>query len=105
MPLAVGLGAAALGGVGVKAYKSHKENSDFDDANEDSFTNGNRFWSDEEPNTIHTEQNELSGEDLLKEQITAPSYEAMSNGNNDTWSIEDDSQNGGSENQTFDLLS
>lgn len=57
MPLAVGLGAAALGGVGVKAYKSHKENSDFDDANEDSFTNGNRFWSDEEPNTIHTEQN------------------------------------------------
>lgn len=105
VPLAVGLGAAALGGVGVKAYKSHKENSDFDDANEDSFTNGNRFWSDEEPNTIHTEQNELSGEDLLNEQTTAPSYEAMSNGNNDTWSIEDDSQNGGSDNQTFDLLS
>jgi len=105
VPLAVGLGAAALGGVGVKAYKSHKENSDFDDANEDSFTNGNRFWSDEEPNTIHTEQNELSGEDLLKEQATAPSYEAMLNGNNDTWSIEDDSQNDGSDNQTFDLLS
>lgn len=105
VPLAVGLGAAALGGVGVKAYKSHKENSDFDDVNEDSFTNGNRFWSDEEPNTIHTEQNELSGEDLLKEQTTAPSYEAMSNGNNDTWSIEDDSQDGSSDNQTLDLLS
>ena len=31
IPIAVGLGAAVAGGVGVKAYKNHKQNSEFDD--------------------------------------------------------------------------
>lgn len=105
VPLAVGLGAAVAGGVGVKAYKNHKENSQFDDTNEDSFTNGNRFWSEDDPSVINSEQNELSGEDLLKEQTTSPSYSAISNGNNDTWSIDENSQNSGDDNSTFDLLS
>lgn len=105
VPLAVGLGAAVTGGVGVKAYKNHKENSQFDDTNEDSFTNGNRFWSEDAPSVINTEQNELSGEELLKEQATSPSYSAISNGNNDTWSIDENSQNSGADNSTFDLLS
>lgn len=88
IPLAIGLGAAVAGGVGVKMYKDHKNNSEFDDANEDSFTNGNRFWSEDDPNVINSEQNELSSDNLFQEAISSPSYEAMSNGG-DSWSMDE----------------
>ena len=110
IPLAVGLGAAVAGAVGVKAYKDHKENSSFNDTNEEGFTNGNRFWSEEEPNVIHSEQNEVSNETLLDEQATSPSYAAIANNanseidvNDDTWSIEDNSEENNLR-PTFDLL-
>lgn len=101
VPLAIGLGAAVAGGVGIKAYKDHKENSGFDDENEDSLTNGNRFWTDDDPNVINSEQSDFSDTSLFDEPVLAPSYEAVSNGN-DTWSM--DEQEGTVENQTFDLL-
>lgn len=105
IPIAVGLGAAVAGGVGVKAYKNHKQNSEFDDANEDSFTNGNRFWTDDEPNVVNSEQNELSGDALFNEQTTSPSYSAVTNqaNNNDTWSVQDTSTSG-DDSRTYDLL-
>lgn len=105
IPIAVGLGAAVAGGVGVKAYKNHKQNSEFDDANEDSFTNGNRFWTDDEPNVVNSEQNELSGDALFNEQTTSPSYSAVTNqaNNNDTWSVQD-TNTSGDDSRTYDLL-
>ena len=105
IPIAVGLGAAVAGGVGVKAYKNHKQNSEFDDANEDSFTNGNRFWTDDEPNVVNSEQNELSGDTLFNEQTTSPSYSAVTNqaNNNDTWSVQDTSTRV-DDSRTYDLL-
>lgn len=108
VPIAVGLGAAVAGGIGIKALHDHKKNSKFDDQNEDSVTNGNRFWTDEDPNVMHTE------EDLFNENIDTNdvSYQAVENNsvtpdldtniNNDTWSIEEDEIK---DNNTFDLLS
>lgn len=108
VPIAVGLGAAVAGGIGIKAIHDHKKNSKFDDQNEDSVTNGNRFWTDEDPNVMHTE------EDLFNENIDTNdvSYQAVENNsvtpdldtniNNDTWSIEEDEIK---DNNTFDLLS
>ena len=101
IPLAVGLGAAVAGGIGIKAYKDHKENSGFDDENEDSLTNGNRFWTEEDPNVINSEQNEISGDDLFLNNNAVPAYEASDNGNNDTWSIDEPIEEN---NDTFDLL-
>ena len=90
----------------LKAYKNHKQNSEFDDANEDSFTNGNRFWTDDdEPNVVNSEQNELSGDALFNEQTTSPSYSAVTNqaNNNDTWSVQD-TNTSGDDSRTYDLL-
>ena len=105
IPIAVGLGAAVAGGVGVKAYKNHKQNSEFDDTNEDSFTNGNRFWTDDEPNVVNSEQNEINSDELFNEQTTAPSYSAVTNqaNNSDTWSVQDTSTSG-DDSRTYDLL-
>lgn len=105
IPIAVGLGAAVAGGVGVKAYKNHKQNSEFDDANEDSFANGNRFWTDDEPNVVNSEQNELSDDTLFNEQATSPSYSAVTNqaNNNDTWSVQDTNASE-DDSRTYDLL-
>lgn len=105
IPIAVGLGAAVAGGVGVKAYKNHKQNSEFDDTNEDSFTNGNRFWTDDEPNVVNSEQNEINSDELFNEQTTAPSYSAVTNqaNNSDTWSVQDTSTSE-DDSRTYDLL-
>lgn len=105
IPIAVGLGAAVAGGVGVKAYKNHKQNSEFDDTNEDSFTNGNRFWTEDEPNVVNSEQNEINSDELFNEQTTAPSYSAVTNqaNNSDTWSVQDTSTSE-DDSRTYDLL-
>lgn len=105
IPIAVGLGAAVAGGVGVKAYKNHKQNSEFDDTNEDSFTNGNRFWTEDEPNVVNSEQNEINSDELFNEQTTAPSYSAVTNqaNNSDTWSVQDTSTRE-DDSRTYDLL-
>ena len=105
IPIAVGLGAAVAGGVGVKAYKNHKQNSEFDDTNEDSFTNGNRFWTEDEPNVVNSEQNEINSDELFNEQTTAPSYSAVTNqaNNSDTWSVQDTSTSE-EDSRTYDLL-
>ena len=58
-------------------------------------TNGNRFWTDEDPNVIHSEQNDGSDE------LLTDSYQAVEN-NNDTWNID---QEAISDDNTFDLLS
>ena len=98
VPIAVGLGAAVAGGLGVKAIHDHRKNSKFDDQNEDSVTNGNRFWTDEDPNVVHTEQ------DLFNDgsELSDTSYQATENSTGDTWSIED---NEIEDNNSFDLLS
>ena len=108
VPIAVGLGAAVAGGIGIKAIHDHKKNSQFDDQNEDSVTNGNRFWTDEDPNVVNTEQ------DLFNENMdnAETSYQAVENNsvtpdldtsiNNDTWSIEEEEI---ADNNSFDLLS
>ena len=101
VPLAVGLGAAVAGGIGIKAYKDHKENSNFNDENEDSFTNGNRFWTDEEPNVINSEQNDMSGDILFEDETPQPSYEAVDNGNKELWKVEESIPEN---TETFDLL-
>lgn len=100
IPIAVGLGAAVAGGIGIKAIHDHKKNSEFDDQNEDSVTNGNRFWTDEDPNVVHSEQDLFSdNSDTLD-----ASYQATENStaDNDTWNIED---NEIEDNNSFDLLS
>lgn len=104
VPLAVGLGAAVAGGVGIKVYKDHKENSTFDE-NEDSFTNGNRFWTEDDPNVINSEESTVSGDDLFNEQASSPSYTAMINdesSSNDSWSMDDQADAQPAE--AFDLL-
>ena len=106
VPLAVGLGAAVAGGVGIKAYKDHKENSSFNDENEDSFSNGNRFWSEDDPNVINSEEDMVSGDDLFSEQTTSPSYSAMINEDNNSisnegWALEEQPVE---DNDSFDLL-
>ena len=104
VPIAVGLGAAVAGGVGLKAYKDHKENAKFDDENEDSFSNGNRFWSEEDPNVINSEETAVSGDELFAEQTTSPSYSAMANDANQDdggWSLDESSTQ---PEEAFDLL-
>ena len=104
VPLAVGLGAAVAGGVGIKAYKDHKENSSFNDENEDSFSNGNRFWSEEDPNVINSEEDMVSGDDLFNEQATSPSYSAMINNDSNSqegWTLDEETSES---NDSFDLL-
>jgi hypothetical protein len=105
VPLAVGLGAAVAGGVGIKAYKDHKENSSFNDENEDSFSNGNRFWSEDDPNVINSEEDMVSGDDLFSEQTTSPSYSAMINENNNNsdegWTLDEQEVES---DDSFDLL-
>ena len=100
LPWGIGLGAAVAGGVGVKAYANHRKNSKFDDENEDSVTNGNRFWTDEDPNVVHSEQ-DLFNQDDTEQEV---SYQAVENStdNNDTWNIEESEL---SDDNTFDLLS
>lgn len=95
IPLGIGLGAAVAGGIGIKAYADHKKNSKFDDENEDSVTNGNRFWTDEDPNVINSEQND--GNNLFENN-----YQAVENNNNDTWNVD---QEAIADDNTFDLLS
>ena len=98
------LGAAVAGGVGLKAYKDHKENAKFDDENEDSFSNGNRFWSEEDPNVINSEETAVSGDELFAEQTTSPSYSAMANDANQDdggWSLDESSTQ---PEEAFDLL-
>ena len=106
VPIAIGLGAAVAGGIGVKAIHDHRKNSKFDDQNEDSITNGNRFWTDEDPNVIHSEENYNLEEDLFNDTSTLEdnTYQAVENNvtNNDTWSIE---ENELQDDNTFDLLS
>ena len=100
IPLGIGLGAAVAGGIGVKAYVDHKKNGKFDDENEDSVTNGNRFWTDEDPNVVHSEEDML-GDDSGSQDV---SYQAVENSNpgNDTWNIE---ENELPDDNSFDLLS
>ena len=100
LPWGIGLGAAVAGGVGVKAYVNHRKNSKFDDENEDSVTNGNRFWTDEDPNVLHSEQ-DLFNQDDGKHDV---SYQAVENStnNSDSWNIEESEL---PDDNTFDLLS
>lgn len=102
VPIAVGLGAAVAGGIGIKALHDHRQNSKFDDQNEDSVTNGNRFWTDEDPNVIHTEEDLFNDTSTLDSENV--SYQAVENNadNSDTWSIE---ENEVSDDNAFDLLS
>ena len=101
-PIAVGLGAAVAGGIGIKAIHDHRKNSKFDDQNEDSVTNGNRFWTEEDPNVIHTEEDLFNDESSSNSENV--SYQAVENNNdnNDTWNIEESEI---SDDNTFDLLS
>lgn len=102
VPIAVGLGAAVAGGIGIKAIHDHRKNSKFDDQNEDSVTNGNRFWTEEDPNVIHTEEDLFNDESSSNSENV--SYQAVENNtdNSDTWNIEESEI---SDDNTFDLLS
>ena len=100
IPIGIGLGAAVAGGIGVKAYVNHRNNAKFDDENEDSVTNGNRFWTDEDPNVVHTEEDMFNNDSNSKDV----SYQAVENNTNgdDTWNIEEQEL---PDDNSFDLLS
>ena len=81
------VGAAAAIGVGAKVYKDRKENNDLE-LDEDSPTNGNRFWSNDEQSVIHSEKEEYTS----SSEDTSDSYEALKNDpsiNNDSWDVSD----------------
>lgn len=87
LPIAGGLAATAAIGAGIKIYKDRKENNDFN-ADEDSLSNENKFWTEEEANVRHSEKEIYNDEN----NITDNSYKASNNDaiNNDTWSMEED---------------
>lgn len=87
LPIAGGLAATAAIGAGVKIYKDRKENNDFNDS-EDSLSNENKFWTEEEANVRHSEKEIYNDEN----NSTDNSYRASNNEvlNNDTWSMEED---------------
>lgn len=97
IPIVAGVGAAAAIGVGAKVYKDRKDNNELD-LDEDSPTNGNRFWSNDDQNVIHSEKEEYVDDNYLprSEQITDNTddftYSAKDNNyeENDTWSMNDD---------------
>lgn len=98
--IAAGIGVAAAAGIGAKIYKDRKENNEFD-IDEDSPTNGNKFWSNDEQSVIHSEKEEYLDEKIptkeenyetLTEDTT---YSAKSNNyeEKDTWDIVEETNN------------
>lgn len=109
IPLGVGLGLATAAGIGAKVIHDRKKNNELDEEQLEAFE-GNKFWLDDEPSVINSEEDSFANEDFNRfdSGIDSAGYSASYSTNitdsaipDNTWSIEDDAQDN---DQMVDLL-
>ena len=111
VPLGIGLGLATAAGIGAKVIHDRKKNNELDEEQIESF-GGNKFWLDDEPSVINSEEDAFANEDLNRfDSGFEPTGYSASYSNdsvesaipdNNTWSVEDETLS--NNDQIVDLL-